>query len=248
MKSSIFTVLLIVAEVSVAGLAWAQQSEGRMSFKVTKVASPPTIDANWEKSPWLAIEPQSIDQYVGDKPEHCPKTQVKIAYDDAAVYVIFRVEDRYVRAVAAKYDGKVWRDSCVEFFFTPGRDATRGYFNLEMNGGGTMLLHFQEAPRKNCVHIPASELSAIQVAHSLPKIVDPEIAKPVTWTVEYRLPVTILNHYCKVDRPAPGVIWRANFYKCGDATSHPHWLTWSPVDVRPPDFHRPEFFGMLEFQ
>ena len=23
--------------------------------------------------------------------------------------------------------------------------------------------------------------------------------------------------------------WRANFYKCGDDTSHPHWAAWSPL-------------------
>lgn len=248
MKSGTLVLVLILAEMESAGWAWAQQSEGRMSCKVAKVATSPTIDANWEKAPWRAIEPQLIGRYVGEKPRHCPKTQVKIAYDDAALYVIFRVEDQYVRAVETEHNGNVCRDSCVEFFFTPGRDPRRGYFNLEMNCGGTLLFRYQDAPRKNCVHLPANECSAIQIAHSLPEIVDPEIREPVTWTVEYRLPVAILDRYCKVDKPAPGVLWRANFYKCADRTSHPHWLTWSPIDVSPPDFHRPEYFGTLKFQ
>ena len=38
---------------------------------------------------------------------------------------------------------------------------------------------------------------------------------------------------------------RANFYKCGDKTAHPHYLSWSPIDTPKPDFHRPEFFGEL---
>ena len=38
---------------------------------------------------------------------------------------------------------------------------------------------------------------------------------------------------------------RANFYKCGDKTAHPHFLSWSPVSTEKPDFHRPEFFGEL---
>jgi hypothetical protein len=57
----------------------------------------------------------------------------------------------------------------------------------------------------------------------------------------------MLEKYTNVKRPATGVQWRANFYKCGDKTSHPHWLTWSVVDKPEPDFHRPEFFGILEF-
>jgi len=50
-----------------------------------------------------------------------------------------------------------------------------------------------------------------------------------------------------VHRPGPGVIWRANLYKCADLCSHPHWLTWSFVDRSQPDFHRKEFFGTLRF-
>lgn len=32
-------------------------------------------------------------------------------------------------------------------------------------------------------------------AHSLPKVVDPEMKKPVTWTVEYRLQVPVDGKY-----------------------------------------------------
>ena len=38
---------------------------------------------------------------------------------------------------------------------------------------------------------------------------------------------------------------RANFYKCGDKTAHPHFLSWNPVGTPSPDFHRPDFFGEL---
>ena len=117
-----------------------------------------------------------------------------------------------------------------------------------MNCGGTTLFCFQRAPRKDVVEIPESEHAKITIAHSLPKIVDPEIATPVAWTVEYRLPIEILQKHCAMTPPAPGVVWRANFYKCGDQTLHPHWLTWSPVAFPKPQFHLPEFFGELVFE
>ena len=79
------------------------------------------------------------------------------------------------------------------------------------------------------------------------KIIDPEISDTVLWEVAYRIPFNILKNYCETDLPAAGVTWRANFYKCADASSHPHWLTWSPVDLPKPDFHQPDFFGILEF-
>ena len=219
-----------------------------MVCKVTKLAKAPEIDAKWNKSPWKKIQPESIAIYMGQKPEHIPKTQVKIAYGDDALYVTFQVEDRYVRAVAPTNQSSVCLDSCVEFFFTPGSDVSLGYFNLEMNCGGTMLFNFQKARGKDVVAIAESDLSKIMIAHSLPRIVEPEMPGPITWTVEYRIPIEILKKYCPVVAPAAGVTWRANFYKCADRTSHPHWLTWSPVDFPSPNFHVPGSFGVLQFQ
>ena len=40
----------------------------------------------------------------------------------------------------------------------------------------------------------------------------------------------------------------ANFMKCGDETSDPHFVTWAPIATENPDYHRPEFFGVLEFE
>ena len=40
----------------------------------------------------------------------------------------------------------------------------------------------------------------------------------------------------------------ANFYKCADGSSLPHYLSWSPIPVEKPDFHRPEYFGELRFK
>lgn len=221
-----------------------------MIYRVVRAAQPIPVDAAWDGDHWKQIEPLTLQNSMGERPEHFPQVQAKLAYDDESVFVIFRVDDRYVRAVAKQHQGAVWEDSCVEFFFTPGEDSTLGYFNLEMNCGGTMLLHYQRVPRQGMVRIAREDLARIDVAHSLPKIVDPEITEPTRWTVSYRLPVRIFGRYfpSEIARPAPGVVWRANFYKCGDATSHPHWLTWSPVEFERPDFHRPQSFGTLVFQ
>jgi len=44
------------------------------------------------------------------------------------------------------------------------------------------------------------------------------------------------------------LISNANFYKCGDDTSKRHYLSWNPVKTPNPDFHRPEYFGTLNFK
>ena len=97
------------------------------------------------------------------------------------------------------------------------------------------------------IEVSAAEGAAIPMAHSLPKIVDPEIAEPTTWTLEYHLQFALFEKYFGVPRPSAGTSWKANFYKCGDATSHPHWGSWAPVDTPSPSFHQPAFFQPIIF-
>ena len=221
-----------------------------MSYQVVRAPAAITFDADWEGEFWGTVKPLELKHFMGKRPAHFPEVLARLVYDDHALYVMFRVKDRYVRAVAQKHQDAVYLDSCVEFFFTPQPDSAHGYFNLEMNCGGTMLLHYQRAPGQDSKPLADAHLAQIDVKHSLPKIVDPEITEPTEWTVAYRLPVELLGRYfpAEVQQPAPGVTWRANFYKCADDTSHPHWLTWSPVEFDRPDFHRPQSFGRLEFQ
>jgi hypothetical protein len=218
-----------------------------MKYIVKKVHDKLKLDGNWQGNQWNQASPLDISLYMGDKPDHYPKTQAKLLYDDYCIYVMFRVEDQYVRALAS-HQGPVCLDSCVEFFFTPGTDTSKGYFNIEMNCAGTMLFHHQVLPRKDARIISEQDCKQMQVWTQLPRIVDPEISAPLTWIVAYSLPISILHNYAQVTNPAPGVVWRANFYKCGDNTSHPHWLTWVKVNRPVPDFHVPESFGELVFE
>ena len=216
-------------------------------YQVQRISKAFKIDADWDKDPWINIESLSLLNFMGDEPTHKPAVQAKVAYDDQALYVIFRVKDQYVRATRTKHQQGVFKDSCVEFFFSPADHSDDGYFNLEMNCGGTMLFHHQKEPRTDHILISDEDIARIEVAHSLPSVVDPEIQAPTTWTVEYRIPFNILQKYHDLTPPISGSIWRGNFYKCADESSHPHWLTWAPIDFPRPNFHLPEFFGMLRF-
>lgn len=242
---SILSILLIS---SLAGCKPEAEAEEDYKYPVIRLEESPEINAVWDKAPWTGIKSLELTHYMGDKPEHFPLVEAKIAYDNLAIYVIFRVQDKYVKAVHNEHQDPVYTDSCVEFFFSPDENSNEGYFNLEMNCGGIMLFHHQAAPRTDQTHIAPEDIQQVEVAHSLPQIVDPEIQVDTTWYVEYRIPFSVLASYRDFPKPESGTIWRANLYKCADATSHPHWLTWAPIDLPGPDFHQPDFFGTLEFQ
>lgn len=208
----------------------------------------PTINANWDKRFWNKADIIRLKNHMGEMPSHFPETQVKLKYDANNIYVIFRVKDNYIRAVADETNGKVFEDSCVEFFFTPGSDVSRGYFNLEVNCKGVYLMQYHKNNGKDQGFVDLNDSSLFEISHSLQENVENEITEPVTWYIEYKIPYSILSKYIQVVTPGPGIQWRANFYKCGDRTSHPHWLTWAPVNYPKPKFHLPEYFGWLEFK
>ena len=219
-----------------------------MKYIVKKTDKLFELDGQWNKEFWQKAETIELKNYAGDKPEHFPKTLVKLLYDEKFIYVIFSVKDKYVKAVAENLNDSVCLDSCVEFFFTPNADISSGYFNIEINCIGTMLLFHQTGRGENEKIIKASDAEQVKRYASLDGPIKQEITEPVDWMIEYCVPVDILKKYSRVENPAPGVIWRANLYKCADKTSHPHWLTWSPITLPIPDFHQPKFFGTLEFE
>ena len=225
------------------------QKMNKMSeYKVARLEKSMTINGNWDKPEWQKIKAVELKHLMGEIPKFQPAVKAKMAYDTHNLYVIFRVEDRYVRCVTDQINGPVWEDSCVEFFFSPDAGTPGKYFNLEINCGGAPLMHYNIVPRKESHDLDPGDIKQIEIAHSMPQIVDPEMAGPVTWTLEYRIPLELLKKYSKVTQPASGVSWRANFYKIADKTSNPHYLTWSLVDQAEPDFHLPAYFGQLIFQ
>lgn len=217
-------------------------------YNVSRLKVPMKIDANWDKPQWQNIKTLDINNFMGEIPGFRPVAHAKMMYDKDNIYVIFRVQDRYVRCIAEKFNDRVYEDACVEFFFSPDANLPLRYFNLEVNCGGTPLMRYNIIPRKEFSMLEKEDFEKLEIAHSLPKIVDPEITEPVTWTVEYRIPLALLKKFSNITHPEPGVSWRANFYKIAEKGSNVHFITWSVVEVEKPDFHQPRFFGELKFQ
>lgn len=218
-------------------------------YRVRRVERPIVVDADDAKSVWRQTESAAIACVQPETGAHRPVSQVKMRYDDSFVYVLFRVEDRFVRAVTLQPHGPVWEDSCVEFFFTPRSAPSSGYFNLEVNCIGTLLMRYQQAPHEAIRFVEKDDLKHIAIATSFARQSIPdEMTGPVVWTVEYALPMTMLGRYANVEKPMAGAVWHGNFNKCADRCSQPHWLSWAPIPTSRPDFHRPDCFGRLEFE
>ena len=222
-----------------------------MTYLIKRSAIRPEMQGAWDGPVWGEAEILEVAQFRPESGDHRPQTRAKLLYADEAVYGIFRVKDRYVRCVCTEYQDPVWRDSCVEFFVQPKMD--KGYLNFEFNCGGAMLVRYildcardQDGELADYVNLSAEDGESVRRFHSMPCVVEPEVAEPADWVLEFAIPLKLLEKYVGPLGNVSGQEWRANFYKCGDQTSHPHWASWSPVSAL--NFHLPECFGTIKFQ
>jgi hypothetical protein len=218
-------------------------------YVVTRVNQNVPFVGDPKAAPWPTAAAIKIDQFPwyqgGDK----QATTVRLLYDDQAVYAQFICQDKHIYAAATELNGKVWEDSCVEFFGTIHPEKTPDYFNLEMNCCGTFLVGFNQGRDKG-VRISPELAARVKVVSPLPKAPKAESAADNGWWIAVRLPFDVIAELSgQPVKVASGTTWRANFYRCGGKTDT-QFGSWSPVDpVKHPiaDFHRPEYFGTLVF-
>jgi hypothetical protein len=219
-------------------------------YVIQYAKSPPEPKGLWFRGIWEEVPVLGLTYFHPEGSGHSPKTSCKLLYDAANFYAIFQVEDRYVRCVHTGFQADVYKDSCVELFLQP--DVGSGYFNFEFNCGGALLASYVTDPTRINGRVSAytpltlDDDARIQRFHSLPEIVEPEIADQTVWYLECAIPFTVMEKYAGPLGDVSGRTWRGNVYKCGNETSHPHWGAWSPIHER--NFHLPECFGTIQFE
>lgn len=184
---------------------------------------------------------QSIDNanWKADYP-YTPKVQFRLAYTDEAFLIHYQVEEGSVAAVAPHDCGHVWEDSCCEFFAQVADDDL--YYNLECNAAGTLLVAC--GPEREGREVaPQMVLQQVKRWSSLGREPFAERVGDVTWQLALVIPfATFFRHRIS---SMQGKTFRANFYKCGDKLQRPHFLSWNPIAIPRPDFHRKDFFGQI---
>ena len=189
---------------------------------------------------------------------YAPLCSGRIARTQDALVVDFRVSGLDLRAQNTEDNGRQWEDSCVEVFIKDPEDGN--YYNFEINAMGKVLACVGP-DRHNRTPRPESEMEEIlrfaqnDMMDQNDTFCHPEghapchpeglAPKDLEGLHTWRVGVIIPFHLIGLDPENLPRSIKANFYKCGDKTAHPHYLSWSPIDTPRPDFHRPEFFGEL---
>ena len=172
--------------------------------------------------------------------QYKPEVRFKISNDAGKIYLRFEVREKYIRAVETNINGKVYEDSCVEFFFSPLSDGN--YYNFEFSCIG--VPHVAYGPdRHQREFLPVEIIRQMEIKPLLGTTPFEEKEGDFLWNLEIIIPINCFIH-SKLSS-FHGLKSKANFYKCGDLTSIPHYLSWNPIGTEKPDFHQYPFFGDL---
>lgn len=173
-----------------------------------------------------------------------PDVAFRMAWCPEGIVLHYRVSEQSVRACYRDDDGQVWTDSCVECFI---RNAdTDTYYNIECNCVGTMLIGLGSAIKHERKRLPLDVVAQVKRWASLGREPFGDCAEPTDWEIALVIPVSVFaNHPIRLES---GAMLCANFYKCGDELPVPHFVSWNPINVPSPNFHRPEYFGVLNLQ
>ncbi|HUC79257.1 MAG TPA: carbohydrate-binding family 9-like protein [Flavisolibacter sp.] len=185
------------------------------------------------------LQKQSIDCTPWKAYPYKPDVHFSIAYNAAAVLLQYTVREEAIRAACGNINDPVYKDSCVEFFICLDDDAS--YYNFEFNCIGTVLAGFGKGrEEREILHSEALQKIKRQVCISRGE--GPEIL----WEITIAIPLETFLHHAPLSLKEKNC--RANFYKCGDELPEPHFLSWTNIGSSEPNFHLPEFFGVLQFQ
>ena len=172
-----------------------------------------------------------------------PEVRFKIAYCKNQILLKYYVIEETIMAKRTVVNASVYKDSAVEFFFST--EQGDGYYNFEFNCIGTIKASYGEG-KKNRALIDPEILKKIKVKSSLGSLPFEEKMGGHQWEIMITIPKECLIH--DEDIRLKGLNGKANFYKCGDETAKPHFVTWNPIHTETPNYHQPAYFGNITFE
>lgn len=183
-------------------------------------------------------ESHQIDTQLWANNTYVPKVNFTVAYTADSILLKYNVIENELIAYYREINDPVYKDSCVEFFIKFDDDNVN-YYNLEFNCMGTALVGYGSSQHER-VTIPKATVSKIKSRSHIKTL-----AGDIHWQLSLIIPFKVFIYHSLTSLKNKAC--SANFYKCGDKMSYPHFLSWNNIDHPSPNFHLPEFMGKINF-
>ena len=188
------------------------------------------------------VEYRYIDQYTWGKANEHRKVRFKIAHNNNNIYLLFDVVEPEMKATYSNHNDPIYKDSCVEFFIALEEDSN--YYNFEFNCLGSCLLEWGP-DRHHRKLLDTHTIDLIKVNTKIKRETKNDLTE-FHWKMFIKIPIETFKF--NPLKSLKNINAKANFYKCGDNLSKPHYISWNPIKADEPDFHLKSYFGDLIFK
>jgi uncharacterized protein (DUF362 family) len=196
-----------------------------------------TLDGRGDEPAWSRAQPAVWDSDYAGKPTGIT-TRVRLLWSKAGLHALFELEGAGLHSDTsqpADVERKgLYKEDCVELFFTPDPAHAKHYYEIELGPFG----HFFD------VDVDRERGKQNTAWSSGPKIATRRDAKAHTATIEVLLTAPEITSAL-----APGARLPLALYRIEGPAAEPsdarRFLAWSPPRTAKPDFHVPEAFGTL---
>lgn len=188
------------------------------------------------------IDYNHIDKYAWEKPDEHRKVRFKMVHNNSNIYLIYDVVEPEMTATYANHNDPIYKDSCVEFFIAFEEDTN--YYNFEFNCLGSCLLEWGPDRHRRKL-LDTHTIDLIKVETKIKRVTENNVTL-FHWKIFIKIPLETFKF--NTLKSLKNINAKANFYKCGDNLSKPHYITWNPIQADQPDFHLKSYFGDLKFK
>lgn len=171
---------------------------------------------------------------------YLPVTVFDIARGEDSLYIRFFCRGNSLCALNQLDGSPVHQDSCVAFFMKKPHESV--YMTFYFNCLGVCNAA-RRISRVEKVSVGPDEYARIRRYSTVRPPAFSEKRGLYSWELVVAVPFDIMG--LNPDN-LPEKIY-GNFYKCADGTTHPHYVSWSPIHLSEPDFYCPEYFGEICF-
>ena len=242
----IFALLALVSSRAADSTPDSKTLPAPKQVAIPKLHGAIKIDGELNEFVWTkaaTIQPFYENDGSGQEREH---TEVRLWYDDTALYLGWICRDVDIQATFTNRDSKFWEEEVVEMFITP--KALNKYFELQWNPLGgvfdAIITNTLDAKGVSKAFEGDWSFTAKGMKSAVTRKGTPNNSNDIDdfWQVEVMIPFADLGQ----SAPKRGDVWRGNFYRFNRTKGLPvEQLSWSPTLL--PGFHQPSRFGLLEF-
>lgn len=200
----------------------------------------PVVDGVLDDAAWSSATPLLLGDSLDGEPADVA-TEVRIAWDDTAVYVGATMDDDDVWSQYEAQDDPLWKEEAFELFFF-GDASGRRYLELQVSPRGVMFDARFEQYRKGDEGWDGPWEAAATVDGTVSERDDRDRG----WVVEMAVPFAMIcEHTAMTCPPEIGATTRINTFRL-DRPRKAQTRAYSLAPTRVPDFHAAKNAAVLE--